>query len=215
MDVVLKNAQETVVKMNNMNIEGLDYNTKREKLVLPEYGREIQNMVDYAVALPDKAERQKCAETIIEIMERMFPQNHDNADYIQKLWDHLAIMSDFKLDIDYPFDVAQAKQITAKPEPLEYPMSNIPVRHYGKMMFEIFDKLKTMEPGDERDELVRVTANQMKRNLALWSHGSSDDEKVAADLARYTDGKIQLDLSDFQFEKINDKEVTTKTRKKK
>jgi hypothetical protein len=198
-----------------MNIEGLDYNTKREKLVLPEYGREIQNMVDYAVALPDKAERQKCAETIIEIMERMFPQNHDNADYIQKLWDHLAIMSDFKLDIDYPFDVAQAKQITAKPEPLEYPMSNIPVRHYGKMMFEIFDKLKTMEPGDERDELVRVTANQMKRNLALWSHGSSDDEKVAADLARYTDGKIQLDLSDFQFEKINDKEVTTKTRKKK
>jgi hypothetical protein len=198
-----------------MNIEGLDYNTKREKLVLPEYGREIQNMVDYAVALPDKAERQKCAETIIEIMERMFPQNHDNADYIQKLWDHLAIMSDFKLDIDYPFDVAQAKQITAKPDPLEYPMSNIPVRHYGKMMFEIFDKLKTMEPGDERDELVRVTANQMKRNLALWSHGSSDDEKVAADLARYTDGKIQLDLSDFQFEKINDKEVTTKTRKKK
>jgi len=201
--------------MNNMNIEGLDYNTKREKLVLPEYGREIQNMVDYAVALPDKAERQKCAETIIEIMERMFPQNHDNADYIQKLWDHLAIMSDFKLDIDYPFDVAQAKQITAKPDPLEYPMSNIPVRHYGKMMFEIFDKLKTMEPGDERDELVRVTANQMKRNLALWSHGSSDDEKVASDLARYTDGKIQLDLSDFQFEKINDKEVTTKTRKKK
>jgi hypothetical protein len=198
-----------------MNIEGLDYNTKREKLVLPEYGREIQNMVDYAVALPDKAERQKCAETIIEIMERMFPQNHDNADYIQKLWDHLAIMSDFKLDIDYPFDVAQAKQITAKPDPLEYPMSNIPVRHYGKMMFEIFDKLKTMEPGDERDELVRVTANQMKRNLALWSHGSSDDEKVASDLARYTDGKIQLDLSDFQFEKINDKEVTTKTRKKK
>lgn len=198
-----------------MNIEGLDYNTKREKLVLPEYGREIQNMVDYAVALPDKAERQKCAETIIEIMERMFPQNHDNADYIQKLWDHLAIMSDFKLDIDHPFDVAQAKQITAKPDPLEYPMSNIPVRHYGKMMFEIFDKLKTMEPGDERDELVRVTANQMKRNLALWSHGSSDDEKVASDLARYTDGKIQLDLSDFQFEKINDKEVTTKTRKKK
>jgi tRNA threonylcarbamoyl adenosine modification protein YeaZ len=154
-------------------------------------------------------------DTIIEIMERMFPQNHDNADYIQKLWDHLAIMSDFKLDIDYPFDVAQAKQITAKPDPLEYPMSNIPVRHYGKMMFEIFDKLKTMEPGDERDELVRVTANQMKRNLALWSHGSSDDEKVASDLARYTDGKIQLDLSDFQFEKINDKEVTTKTRKKK
>ena len=91
-----------------MNIQGLDYNTQREKLVMPEYGREIQKMVDYAVALPDKEERQRCAESIIEVMARMTPQGHDSVDYEQKLWDHLAIISGFKLDIDWPHDVSGA-----------------------------------------------------------------------------------------------------------
>lgn len=197
-----------------MNIEGLDYNTKREKLILPEYGREVQNMVDYAVSLPTKEERQRCAEAIVAIMDRMFPQNRDSADHAQKLWDHLAIMSNFKLDIDYPYDVSQAKTITKKPDPMPYPMAKIPVRHYGKMMFEVFDKLKSMEPGEERDELIRLTANQMKRDLYQWGHGSSDDEKVASDLARYTDGKVQLDLDHFEFDKVEPREMDKKRRKK-
>ncbi len=197
-----------------MNIEGLDYNTKREKLILPEYGREVQNMVDYAVSLPSKEERQRCAEAIVAIMDRMFPQNRDSADHVQKLWDHLAIMSNFKLDIDYPYDVSQAKTITKKPDPMPYPMTKIPVRHYGKMMFEVFDKLKSMEPGEERDELIRLTANQMKRDLYQWGHGSSDDEKVASDLARYTDGKVQLDLDHFEFDKVETREMDKKRRKK-
>ena len=192
---------------NKMNIEGLDYNTQREKLIMPEYGREIQEMVDYAITLPEKAQRQRCAETIIEVMTRMTPQEHGSADYEQKLWDHLAIISDFKLDIDWPKDVSGAKKITTKPAPMPYPMSKIPVRHYGKMMFEVFDRLKTMEPGEERDELVRQTANQMKRSLVQWSHGSADDEKVASDLARYTDGVIQLDLDTFVFEPINERDL--------
>lgn len=198
-----------------MNIEGLDYNTQRERLVLPEYGREIQSMVEYAIALPTKEERQSCAEAIVDIMDRMFSQDGDAVGRKQKLWDHLALMSNFKLDIDYPVDVSQATRIAAKPEPMPYPMSRIPVRHYGNMMFEIFERLKTMEPGDERDELVKLTANQMKRNLTHWSHGSADDEKVASDLARFTDGKIQLDLSSFKFEKISNKEPVTKANKKK
>lgn len=185
-----------------MKIEGLDYNTQREQLVLPEYGREIQLMVDYAVSLPTKEERQRCAETIVEIMGRMVPQNRQNADHEQKLWDHLALMSRFQLDIDWPFDISQAARIATKPEPLSYPMNKIPVRHYGIMMFEVFEKLKTMPEGDERTELIRITANQMKRNLMQWSNGSSDDEKVASDLARYTDGKVQIDLGKFKFEKI-------------
>lgn len=185
-----------------MNIEGLDYNTQREQLVLPEYGREIHSMVNYAVNLENREERQRCAETIIAIMDRMFPENKGTEDHERKLWDHLALMSNFQLDIDYPFDVSQAVQITKKPEPLAYPMQKIPVRHYGAMVFELFDRLKTMEPGEERDTLISLTANQMRRNLVQWSHGSSDEEKVADDLARYTDGKIQLDLSTFKFEKI-------------
>jgi hypothetical protein len=198
-----------------MNIEGLDYNTQREKLALPEYGREIQRMVDHAKTLPDKKERQRCAQTIVAIMDRMFPQNRQNADYKHKLWDHLALMSNFELDIDWPYDIHQAADITTRPEPMPYPMKDIAVRHYGYMVFELFDKLKQMPPGKERDELARVTANQMKRNLMLWSHGSSDDEKVASDLARFTDGKIQLDLSTFKFEKVSMRDMEVRTKKKK
>ena len=189
-----------------MNIEGLDYNTQREKLVMPEYGREIQNMVNHAVTLEDKEERQRCAEAIIAIMKRMFPEGNGVEDHERKLWNHLAIMSNFQLDVDYPFDVSQAVQMAKKPEPMEYPMKKIPIRHYGSMIFELFDKLKTMEPGDERDELVKLTANQMHRNLMQWSHGSSDLEKVASDLARFTDGKIQLDIGNFKFAKSLDRE---------
>ncbi len=174
-----------------MNIEGLDYNTQRKKLILPEYGREIQSMVDYAVSLPDKNERQYCAETIISIMDSMYPQNRDNADHLQKLWDHLALMSNFKLDIDWPFDV-----------------------HYGNMVFELFEKLKTMSPGEERDELLRITARQMKSNLMQWGHGSTDNEKVISDLARFTDGAIQLDPETFKFDKYPSRETDRKRKKK-
>lgn len=196
-----------------MNIDGLDYNTQREKLVLPEYGREIQNMVNYALTLEDKEERQRCAETIVMTMERMFPQIKESADYRQKLWDHLALMSDFKLDIDWPYDVSQAKSIGTKPEPMVYPNDKISVRHYGRMLFELFDKLKTMPKGEEYDALVRLTANQMKRDLMQWSHGCSD-EKVADDLARYTDGRVRIDLGNFKFDKISVRENDRKRRKR-
>ena len=198
-----------------MNIEGLDYNTQREKLVLPQYGREIQDMVDYAVSLPTKEERQHCAETIISIMDRMNPLSRGNVDHMDKLWDHLALMSNFKLDIDYPCDVSQALKIATKPEPMSYSTSRISVRHYGKLLFEAFDKLKTMEPGAERDAFVRSIANQMKRSLVQWGHGSSDDEKVASDLARFTNGQIQLDLDSFKFDKINERELAQPRNKKK
>ena len=143
-----------------MEIEGLDYNTQREKLLLPEYGREVQSMVDYAMTLTDRAERQRCANSIVAIMKR------------------------------------------------------IPVRHYGNMMFEVFDKLKTMEKGREYDELVRLAANQMKRDLVLWGHGSTDDEKVASDLAGFTDGRVQLDLSTFRFDRVEVKEQERRRGKK-
>ena len=199
-----------------MNIEGLDYNTQREKLIMPEYGRGIQNMVDYALTIEDREERQICAETIVRAMQRMYPQNNDE-EQMRKYWDHLAIMSGFRLDIDFPYDISQAQDIARKPEPLSYPMQNIPVRHYGKMLFEMFDKLKQMPEGEERDALVYMTANHMKRQLAVWSNGSWDDEKVADDLAYFTDGNIQIDLDNFRFAKVDlrDSNQTEKKKKKK
>ena len=184
-----------------MKIKGLDYNTQRERLVLPEYGREVQQMVDYCVSLKSRAERQRCANTIIAVMERMMPHTRENKDYRQKLWDHLALMRGFQLDIDYPCDITEAQKMLQKPAPMRYPMKRIPVRHYGNMMFEVFELLKNLPNGAERTELTRLAANQMKRDLVLWGHGSSDDEKVASDLADYTDGKIQLDLETFKFDR--------------
>lgn len=198
-----------------MNIKGLDYNTKREKLLMPEYGREIQKMVDHAVSLPTKEQREECAKTIIQLMETKVPQLVDSSDYEQTLWDHLYLMSHKKLDIDWPFDVTNAEKLLNKPQPMNLPKDAIKLRYYGKLVESLFEKLKNMPAGEERDALTYYTANQMKRDLTTWGHGSMDDEKVADDLARFTDGVIQLDLNTFKFEKIIITEEVKKTKKKK
>ena len=188
-----------------MDIKGLDYNTQREKLVLSEYGREIQKMVDVAIGLPTKEERMRCAKSIIRQMEMKNPQIRQSEDYEQTLWNHLFLMSRGPLDIDWPYDVSEAEKSSTKPQPMAHPTSeNISrIRHYGRLVVEVFEKLKTMPEGPERDELVRITANQMKRDLVTWGHGSMDDERIADDLARFTDGKIQIDLSKFRLDRVD------------
>ena len=188
-----------------MDIKGLDYNTQREKLVLSEYGREIQKMVDVAIGLPTKEERMRCAKSIIRQMEMKNPQIRQSEDYEQTLWNHLFLMSRGQLDIDWPYDVSEAEKSSTKPQPMAHPTSeNISrIRHYGRLVVEVFEKLKTMPEGPERDELVRITANQMKRDLVTWGHGSMDDERIADDLARFTDGKIQIDLSKFRLDRVD------------
>ena len=198
-----------------MDIQGLDYNTQREKLLMPEYGREIQKMVDYAIGLPTKEERLRCARSIVKLMLTKVPQIRDNANYEQTLWDHLYLMSDKRLDIDWPYDVSGAEKIHSKPKTIPLPQSRIRLRHYGRLMEELMEKVKTMPAGEERDELVRQAAIQMKRDLLTWGNGSVDDEKVADDLARFTDGVIQLDLSMFQFDHMQSAKSETKSKKKK
>jgi hypothetical protein len=198
-----------------MDIQGLDYNTHRDKLLMPEYGREIQKMVDYAIGLTEKSERQSCAQEIIRMMETKVPELRDNVDFEQTLWDHLYLMSHKQLDIDWPYDVTAAEKLQNKPNAIPLPQESMRMRHYGKLLEQLFERLKTMPEGEERDALVYYTANQMKRNLTTWGHGSISDEKVADDLARYTDGIIQLDLSKMKLEKaIAAEEPKTKKKKK-
>jgi len=197
-----------------VNIPGLDYNTQRRTLLMPEYGREIHKMIDHAVSLDDRGERLRCAKTIVRLMETKVPQIRENAGYQQTLWDHLYLMSDGRLDIDWPYDVSQAEHIHAKPQPMPRPVANNGLRHYGRLVQELWEQLKVMPAGPERDALTRHTANQMKRDLVLWGHGSYDDEKVADDLARFTDGKIQLDLQHFSFERFVPTEEMVNTGKK-
>ncbi len=180
-----------------MNMEGLDYNTQRTRLQLPEYGREIQKMVDYAKTISDRSERQRCAESIVAIMQRM--DTPDGNGDIAKYWNHLALMSDFTLDVDYPFEISKTEGILSKPNPMTYPKNKIRVRHYGAIMDKVFDKLKAMPAGSERDKLAAIAANRMKACLVEYGHGAADDRKVADDLAFFTDGKVQLDLDSFRF----------------
>lgn len=198
-------------------MQGLDYNTQREKLLLPEYGREIQKMVNYAVTLPIREDRMRCAKSIVKMMASKVPQTGDSTTYQQALWDHLYLMSHKQLDIDWPYDVSNAEKLLAKPAPLKLPGQDLHLRHYGRLVGELIDKLKAMPAGEERDQLARHTANQMKRDLVMWGHGSSDDGKVAADLNQLTDGAIQIDLKTFTFEpvRIEPLAIAGKRKKKK
>lgn len=179
-----------------MKIDGLDYNTERQKLRLMAYGREIQQMVDYAVKLPTREQRQEAAEQIVETMKRVVPGQQSFKERTPMLWYHLALLSDFKLDIEYPVAFEQEDTMALTPDLIAYDKDSAPVRHYGKLLFALFSKLKQMPEGAERDALAKMTAEQMFRSLTAWGFGSADKDRVVSDLARFTDGAIQLDMSD-------------------
>lgn len=165
---------------------------------LKAYGRDIQQMVDYCVSLPTKEERQKCAVAIVETMKRVIPSQLSYKERTPILWYHLALMSDFKLDIDYPVEIEHEDELAKTPDRIPYTnKAPMPVRHYGRLIFSVFEKLKTMEPGEERDALALLTAEQMYRSIVAWGMTTSDQEKVVSDMARFTDGKIQMSVEDL------------------
>lgn len=163
---------------------------------MPEYGRGIQDMVEYALTIQDRAERQRCANTIVSIMGNMFPHLRDVPDFKHKLWDHLAVMADFKLDIDYPYEITPKKEDN-RPAPLAYPMKKIRYRHYGYLLETLIEKLSEMPEGEEKEELTMLVAGQMKRSLGNWNKDAMDDEKIAFDLEAYTHGVVHLDKERF------------------
>ena len=164
----------------------MQYNTQKPLLVMPEYGRGIQEMVELAVGLPTKAERQRCAHAIVNIMARIQPQQSGQADYEQKLWNHLARISRYQLDIDYPVEIVSEEEAYAHPKPLPYPMKNIRSRHYGYLVESSLQYAKTLPDGPEKDTLAAMVANQMKQDLFVWNRDSMDDRLVAADISRLT-----------------------------
>lgn len=182
----------------------LIYNSQLKKLVLPEYGRNIQQMVDHCLTLSDREQRNRCAFTIVAIMDNMFPELRKEADYKQKLWDHLAIMSDFKLDVDYPYPVVQRERLDTKPEAVPYQLVPIRYRHYGKIIERMIERATQYPEGDERDALVMLLANHMKKSICQISNEVVEDAKIFNDLAHYSHGAIVLNpathaLHEFQI----------------
>ena len=172
---------------------GLNYNTELAKMILPEYGRNIHNMVAHCMTIEDREERNRCAYTIVRVMANMFPEIRHEADYRRKLWDHLAIMSDFQLDVDYPFEVVEKDRFAAKPEPVGYQREVIRYRHYGKIVERMIARAAEYPEGEERDALVMLIANHMKKLVCQISSDEVDDAKIFKDLRDYSLGSIRLD----------------------
>lgn len=171
-------------------MSALSYNTQQPRLIMSEYGRNIQKMVDFCLTIPDRDERTRCAYTIVASMANLFPELKQNEESRRKLWDHLAIMSNFQLDIDYPVEVVKADNLQEPPAKIPYSMNTIRHRQYGKAVERVVDTISTMEDSPERTELIRLVANQMKKlNLAVNREGV-DDAKVFKDLAEMSHGAI-------------------------
>jgi hypothetical protein len=171
----------------------MKYNTGEKQLTLPEYGRNIQNMVDFCVSIPDREERAHCADAIINIMGNMFPHLRDVNDFKHILWDHLAIMSNFALDIDYPYEVIKKDDLYIKPPKLPYNEGRIVYKHYGKNLENMIKKATEYAEGEEKDYLVQLLANHMKKSFLTWNKEVVDDRKIFKDLDVLSGGKVVLD----------------------
>lgn len=177
----------------------MEYNTQQRKLPLPEYGRSVQNMVDYCLTIEDRAERQRCANAIVRIMGSMFPHLRDVADFNHKLWDHLAIMADFKLDIDYPVEVVKKESLEIKPELISYSQNNIRYRHYGRFIQDLIDIASNYEEGEQKEQLLQMIANHMKKDYTTWNKDGVENQKILDDLYELSHGKIQLSANDIHL----------------
>jgi len=182
----------------------MQYNTQRDQLVMPEYGRAVQMMVDMAVQIEDRGERQRCANTIVKIMAGLQPSSASKEDDEHRLWNHLARISHYMLDIDYPVNIVPQEEVQAHPEPLHYPMKDIKRRHYGYLVEQALDYAKTLPEGELRKFLTESVANQMKQDLFIWNRDSMDNALVAQDIERYSGGKLHLDLDNFTFDSVGE-----------
>ncbi|MBS6268979.1 MAG: DUF4290 domain-containing protein [Tannerella sp.] len=176
-----------------------DYNTQQKKLIMPEYGRNVQQMIDHCVSIEDREERTRCANTIINIMGNLFPHLRDVDDFKHKLWDHLAIMSDFKLDIDYPYEIIRKENLRTKPDRIPYTLTPIRYRHYGKTIERMIKKCEDYPDGPERDQLISLLANHMKKSFLTWNKEVVDDDKIFKDLREYSRGRIDLSPETFRL----------------
>lgn len=170
-----------------------DYNTTRPALLYAEYGRNIQNMVRYIKTLPDKEERNKHAQAVIDLMGFLNPHLRDVADFKHKLWDHLFIIADFDLDVDSPYPIPSKESLDTKPKKVPYPMHKIHYKHYGKTVELMIEKAKAVEEPERKAQLVAQIANFMKMSYVTWNKDTVSDETIIADLKTLSKGELSLD----------------------
>jgi len=190
-----------------------DYNTRRPQMVIPEYGRNIQKMVEHAINTPDREERNKIANAIISVMGQLNPHLRDIADFKHKLWDHLFIISDYKLDVDSPYPVPEREEIMRKPEKMAYPKTDNRFKHYGKSVVNLINRAIEFPEGDEKEALIGVVVNLMKKSYLTFNQDSVDDAQILADLETLSKGKLKVS-DKIHIVPTNEILAMTKTKRK-
>ena len=169
-----------------------DYNTQRKRMALPEYGRNVQKMVDHIKTIKDKTERSRAARSVIQIMGNLNPNLRDSGDVRHKLWDHLTIIADFDLDIDAPYPPPAKEVLQEKPKEIAYRKDEVQYLHYGRIIEMMIDEACKMEEGDKKDYLVILIANQMKKASAIWNRSQVNDDVILKDLVDMSDNKLKI-----------------------
>jgi hypothetical protein len=194
----------------------LEYNSQRSHLIIPEYGRHLQKLIDQATAIVDKEERNKAARYIISVMGSLNPHLRDVPDFQHKLWDQLFIMSDFNLDVDSPYPIPSKDILTQKPDRLKYPQNFPKYRFYGNNIKYMIDVANSWEEGELKNALVLVIANHMKKCYLSWNKDTVSDEVIFEHLLELSDGKLNLSKSNEELSNTHDlmkvnKKVSNKT----
>ncbi|KAA1246017.1 DUF4290 domain-containing protein [Aquimarina sp. RZ0] len=187
-----------------MEINNLEYNTERDQLIIPEYGRHLQKMIDHAIVIEDKEERNKVAKAIISVMGNLQPHLRDVPDFQHKLWDQLFIISDFKLDVDAPYPILTKEKLEERPEPLEYPQNFPKYRYYGNNIKRMIDVANSWEDGDLKNALTFTIANHMKKCYLNWNKDVVDDSAIFNHLFELSDGMIDLRNSEEDLSTSSD-----------
>lgn len=170
----------------------MDYNTTRSSLVIPEYGRNIHKMIEFAISVKDREERNHVARSIVKVMGQVKPQFKEADDFIQSLWDHMIIISDFKLDVDSPYPYPDKEELVKPPNKMAYPQGKIRFRHYGRSIESFIAKASKMEEGEERDSFIYYIANMMKKNYLIYNRDSVSDELIFDQLATLSNGILKM-----------------------
>lgn len=192
-------------------IDDIEYNTERPHLIIPEYGRHIQKMVDQAIATEDREKRNNQAKSIIAVMGNLNPHLRDVPDFQHKLWDQLFIISDFKLDVDSPYDKPSREALAERPEMLGYPQNFPKYRFYGNNIKRMIDVAISWEDGEMKEGLVLTIANHMKKCFLNWNKDTVEDDVIFNHLFELSDGKINMKDSE---EKLRDSNKLMQTKKR-
>ena len=174
----------------------MEYNTTREKLILPEYGRNVQNMISHAMEINDRSERNRAAQAIIEVMGQLNPHLRDVDDFRHKLWTHLFLMSDFKLDVDSPYEIPKQEVLNEKPEQMEYPMGHIKYGHYGKYTEKLLKSAKEIDDPEAKDSFKLAMANFMKKQYLVHNNGAVENHVIAENLNELSNGDLSIEDPD-------------------